>query len=144
MTDYVRRFWVEEPRHSESISAKKRYTLIIPLYRSTRHFRRFWVKEPRHSENISAKKRYTLIPPYRSTRQLSFLYILYRCVCLFGVLYFTACCCASFTSSVIAIAPPIFIQRTLCLCRRLSSEERRAPWSQTRRDRDIHNANTAR
>ena len=68
---YFRRFWVKvEFRHSETISAKKRYTLI-PLYRSTRHFRRFWVKEPRHSETISAKKRYTLIPLYRSTHLTS-------------------------------------------------------------------------
>ena len=61
-------FGVKETRHSETISSKKRYTLI-PLYCSTRHFRRFWVKEPRHSENIPAKKRYnSCIPLYRSTR----------------------------------------------------------------------------
>ena len=60
-------FGSRKPRHLETISAKKRYTLIH-LYRSTWHFRRFWVKEPCHSETISAKKRYTLIPLYRSMR----------------------------------------------------------------------------
>ena len=60
-------FGLRKSRHSETISAKKRYTLL-PLHRGTRHFRRFGVKESRHSETISAKKRYTLIPLYRSTR----------------------------------------------------------------------------
>ena len=101
---YFRLFWVKEPRHSESISARKRYTLIqfttvlgqgAPSFRkhfcqkevyldtihdgfglrTPRHsetvfarkrytlynLRRFWVKEPRHSENVFARKRYSLI-----------------------------------------------------------------------------------
>ena len=46
-------FWVKEPRHSENVFARKRYTLY--------NLRRFWVNEPRHPENVFARKRYTLI-----------------------------------------------------------------------------------
>ena len=49
-------FRLRKPRHSDTILAKKRYTLI-PLYRSTWHFRRFWVKEPRHPENHFSQKK---------------------------------------------------------------------------------------
>ena len=49
---FFRQFWVKEPRHSENIFARKRYTLI--------NLRRFGVEQPRHSETVFARKRYTL------------------------------------------------------------------------------------
>ena len=59
-------FGLRKPRRSETISAKKRYTLL-PLHRSTRHFRRFWVKEvPSFRNHFSQKTVYL----YRSMRQL--------------------------------------------------------------------------
>ena len=87
---FFRRFWVKEPRHSETVIARKRYTLIWRIYdgfglrspvtqktlspergRKRYHqkevylnmayLRRFWIKEPRHLEKKSAKKRYTSI-----------------------------------------------------------------------------------
>ena len=42
------------PRHSETISAKKRYTLLPSISDDC------GLRSPRHSETISAKKRYTL------------------------------------------------------------------------------------
>ena len=36
MAFFLRRFWVKEPRHSENILAKKRYTSIVACVRSTR------------------------------------------------------------------------------------------------------------
>ena len=54
-------FGLRKPSHSETIPAKKRYT-IIHLYRSTRHFRRFWVKEaPSFRKKIRQKTVYHLL-----------------------------------------------------------------------------------
>ena len=36
---YFRRFWVKEPRHSETISAKKRYTYIVARVIGSSHAR---------------------------------------------------------------------------------------------------------
>ena len=54
-----RSFWVKEPRHSETISAKKRYTSIAAFIDIINRLRK-----PRHSETISAKKRYTSIAAF--------------------------------------------------------------------------------
>ena len=55
------RFWVKEPRHSETNFAKKRYTLT-PLCISDD----FGLKSPSHSETTFAKKRYALMPLFQT------------------------------------------------------------------------------
>ena len=49
-------FGLRKPRHSETIYAKKRYTLL-PLYRSARHFRRFWVEKAPSCRNHFRRKK---------------------------------------------------------------------------------------
>ena len=51
---YLRRFWVKEPRHSENVIARKRYTLIWRIFGD------FGSREPCHSKTVIARKRYTL------------------------------------------------------------------------------------
>ena len=56
---YLRRFWVKEPRHSETVIARKRYGLYTLIWRI---YDDFGLRSPRHSENVIARKRYTLMP----------------------------------------------------------------------------------
>ena len=72
-------FGLRKPRHSETVFAKKRYTLIqfttiLGAQSFRKHFRQKEVyldtiyddfglrSPPRHSENVFARKRYTLTP----------------------------------------------------------------------------------